>query len=297
MATPVVSDASVAPGARSACALGRAIAVDRSRRSSASSRSCGRSSSRRASSAARTRRAAACSARCCCSCSRSCSPRSPTAASTRRRSRCSACSPRSTPALRPLGAGTAGRRDHVLRARPRRAACFGPGLRLRARLHVAVRVGDHHRRRRTVDAVPDVRLRVGRAGRRTAAAGATGSAEIAMLAAYGVRRRRTSSGFMLNLSFWPFSLDPGSSIAYLPGASFADAVAPLPGLRRHHFARLGHRPARSPTCSASCSSARPCSPPSAAPPAGRRSALPVAFRPDTAVAPSRSDERAAAEPA
>jgi energy-coupling factor transport system substrate-specific component len=25
---------------------------------------------------------------------------------------------------------------------------------------------------------------------------------------------------MLNLQFWPFSVDPGSSIAYLPGASF-----------------------------------------------------------------------------
>jgi energy-coupling factor transport system substrate-specific component len=29
-------------------------------------------------------------------------------------------------------------------------------------------------------------------------------------------------GFLVNLSFWPFALDPGSSIAYLPGASFAE---------------------------------------------------------------------------
>ena len=28
-------------------------------------------------------------------------------------------------------------------------------------------------------------------------------------------------GFMLNLSFWPFAVDPHSTIAYLPGASFA----------------------------------------------------------------------------
>lgn len=28
-------------------------------------------------------------------------------------------------------------------------------------------------------------------------------------------------GFMLNLSFWPFYLDPHSAIAYWPGASFA----------------------------------------------------------------------------
>jgi energy-coupling factor transport system substrate-specific component len=27
-------------------------------------------------------------------------------------------------------------------------------------------------------------------------------------------------GFMLNLQFWPFSVDPHSSIAYQPGASF-----------------------------------------------------------------------------
>ncbi|MFG3052689.1 ECF transporter S component [Kitasatospora sp. NPDC048239] len=29
-------------------------------------------------------------------------------------------------------------------------------------------------------------------------------------------------GFLLNLSFWPFSLDPGSSIAYLPGLPFTE---------------------------------------------------------------------------
>jgi energy-coupling factor transport system substrate-specific component len=46
-----------------------------------------------------------------------------------------------------------------------------------------------------------------------------GKVEIAMLAAYGVFAGYFY-GFMLNLQFWPFSVDPGSSISYLPGASF-----------------------------------------------------------------------------
>jgi energy-coupling factor transport system substrate-specific component len=46
-----------------------------------------------------------------------------------------------------------------------------------------------------------------------------GKLEIAMLAAYGVFAGYFY-GFMLNLQFWPFSVDPGSSISYLPGASF-----------------------------------------------------------------------------
>jgi energy-coupling factor transport system substrate-specific component len=48
-----------------------------------------------------------------------------------------------------------------------------------------------------------------------------GKVEIAMLAAYGVLAGYFF-GFMLNLQFWPFSVDPGSSIAYLPGASFTE---------------------------------------------------------------------------
>ncbi len=47
-----------------------------------------------------------------------------------------------------------------------------------------------------------------------------GKTEIAMLAVYGVLAGYFF-GFMLNLQFWPFSVDPGSSISYLPGASFA----------------------------------------------------------------------------
>jgi energy-coupling factor transport system substrate-specific component len=50
---------------------------------------------------------------------------------------------------------------------------------------------------------------------------ARGRAEILLLAAYGAVSGYFF-GFMLNLSFWPFSLDPGSSISYLPGASFTD---------------------------------------------------------------------------
>jgi energy-coupling factor transport system substrate-specific component len=46
-----------------------------------------------------------------------------------------------------------------------------------------------------------------------------GKAEIAMLAAYGAVSAY-AVGILLNLSFWPFSLDPGSSIAYQPGAAF-----------------------------------------------------------------------------
>lgn len=49
---------------------------------------------------------------------------------------------------------------------------------------------------------------------------ARGRAEILLLAIYGAAAGYFF-GFMLNLSFWPFSLDAGSSISYLPGASFA----------------------------------------------------------------------------
>jgi energy-coupling factor transport system substrate-specific component len=48
-----------------------------------------------------------------------------------------------------------------------------------------------------------------------------GKAEIVMLAAYGAIAGYLF-GFMLNLSFWPFSVDPSSSIAYQPGLSFAE---------------------------------------------------------------------------
>jgi energy-coupling factor transport system substrate-specific component len=50
---------------------------------------------------------------------------------------------------------------------------------------------------------------------------ATGRREIIMLALYGSLSGYLF-GFLLNLSFWPFSLDPGSSIAYLPGLPFTE---------------------------------------------------------------------------
>jgi energy-coupling factor transport system substrate-specific component len=46
-----------------------------------------------------------------------------------------------------------------------------------------------------------------------------GRREVVMLAVYGALSAYVF-GFMLNLSFWPFALDPHSTIAYLPGASF-----------------------------------------------------------------------------
>jgi energy-coupling factor transport system substrate-specific component len=49
---------------------------------------------------------------------------------------------------------------------------------------------------------------------------ATGRREVLMLAFYGAFAGYFF-GFMLNLSFWPFAVDPSSTIAYLPGASFA----------------------------------------------------------------------------
>ncbi|MFE3584996.1 ECF transporter S component family protein [Streptomyces vinaceus] len=50
---------------------------------------------------------------------------------------------------------------------------------------------------------------------------ASGRREIAMLALYGSASGYLF-GFLLNLSFWPFSLDPNSSIAYLPGLPFTE---------------------------------------------------------------------------
>lgn len=50
---------------------------------------------------------------------------------------------------------------------------------------------------------------------------ATGRREVLMLAAYGSVSGYLF-GFLLNLSFWPFSLDPNSSIVYLPGLPFTE---------------------------------------------------------------------------
>jgi energy-coupling factor transport system substrate-specific component len=49
---------------------------------------------------------------------------------------------------------------------------------------------------------------------------ASGRREVLMLATYGALAGYVF-GFLLNLSFWPFYLDPASTIAYLPGGSLA----------------------------------------------------------------------------
>ena len=48
-----------------------------------------------------------------------------------------------------------------------------------------------------------------------------GKREVALLAGYGAVAGYFY-GFLLNLSFWPFSLDPSSSIAYRPGLGFTE---------------------------------------------------------------------------
>jgi energy-coupling factor transport system substrate-specific component len=50
-----------------------------------------------------------------------------------------------------------------------------------------------------------------------------GRREVLMLAAYGAMSAYLF-GFMLNLSFWPFVLDPQSTVAYLPGADLVTNV-------------------------------------------------------------------------
>ncbi|TFI25035.1 ECF transporter S component [Streptomyces sp. 4R-3d] len=50
---------------------------------------------------------------------------------------------------------------------------------------------------------------------------ATGRREVVLLAVYG-GLSGFLFGFLLNLSFWPFSLDPNNSIAYLPGLRFTE---------------------------------------------------------------------------
>ena len=64
-----------------------------------------------------------------------------------------------------------------------------------------------------------------------------------MLAVYGAVAGYLF-GFLLNLSFWPFSLDPSSSIAYLPGADFAEQWHRYLAVRRGDVAGVGHRPGR-----------------------------------------------------
>lgn len=53
---------------------------------------------------------------------------------------------------------------------------------------------------------------------------ATGRRELAMLAAFGAVSGYLY-GLFINLSFWPFSIDPQSTIAYLPGAAVVTNLA------------------------------------------------------------------------
>lgn len=50
-----------------------------------------------------------------------------------------------------------------------------------------------------------------------------GKVEIAMLAVYGAFAGYLF-GFLLNLQFWPFAVDPNSSLAYQPGAGLGDQL-------------------------------------------------------------------------
>ena len=97
-----------------------------------------------------------------------------------------------------------------------------------------------------------------------------GRKEILMLAAYGVFVG-FFFGFMLNLQFWPFSVDPGSSIAYLPGRRRSPSSGTATCCSTPPPRSAGTPAARSPTSSASACSAPASCRRSAAPPAARTS--------------------------
>ena len=124
--------------------------------------------------------------------------------------------------MRGLGAGMAGI-ELVFFLLILGGRVFGAGLRVRAGLHVAVRLGAADRRRRAVAAVPDARLGVGRDGcRAAAAAGHAAGREIAMLVVYGIVAAY-AFGLLMNMSSWPFTLGievPGHTggLSFVPGA-------------------------------------------------------------------------------
>ena len=151
--------------------------------------------------------------------------------------------------LSAIGAGAAaarrGHRRHRDRVLPDRAA--GAGVRARASASCSAARRCSPRRcitggRRSVAAVPDVRLRLGRAVRRLPAAGCAGEREIAMLA-----RLRRGRRLLLRLPARTCRSGRSRSTRAArspigPGAVVHHAVAPLPGLRRDDLTRLGHRP-------------------------------------------------------
>ena len=99
---------------------------------------------------------------------------------------------------------------------------------------------------------------------------ASGRREVLMLATYGALSGYVF-GFLLNLSFWPFYLDPSSTIAYLPGGSLAVNVHRYLIFDATTSLGLGHRSGHHHLRAASCWWDRPCWPPSAGRRGGRRS--------------------------
>ena len=125
-------------------------------------------------------------------------------------------------ALRPLGAGTAGI-ELVFFLLVLGRAGVRAGLRVRARLHLAVRLGAADRRRRPVAAVPDAGLGLGRAGCRPAPApGHRPAPRSRCWSVYGVVAAY-AFGLLMNMWFWPFAIGiecPATTggLSYVPGA-------------------------------------------------------------------------------
>ena len=109
------------------------------------------------------------SARCCCSCSPSCSRKFSEGGLDSKALALLGVLSALGAAVRPLGAGTAGV-ETIFFLLDRLGSRARARLRLQPGLHDAVRVGAHHERRRSVDAVPDVRVRMDRPRRRLPAA-------------------------------------------------------------------------------------------------------------------------------
>ena len=62
-----------------------------------------------------------------------------------------------------------------------------------------------------------------------------------MLAAYGAASAFVY-GFLLNLSFWPFTLGADTRLSFVPGAPVLENLHRYLAVRRDDLARLGHRP-------------------------------------------------------
>ena len=122
-------------------------------------------------------------------------------------------------ALRPLGAGTGGI-ELVFFLLVLGGRVYGPGLRVRARVHHAVRLRAHHRR--VGPWLPFQMLASSWVG---LLAGCLppwrGRAEIDLLAVYaGVSAYLY--GFLVNLWGWPFALGAGTELSYVAGDAVLD---------------------------------------------------------------------------